>query len=166
MLSQLLISFSFSLLWVHPLPWHCKRILGAFAAALGCCLFTILLSSWTPRPERVGSRPTECFASAGLWNSVPCTIRYVIALWWLWLMMLSTNPHSGEKHTPLPSDGLHTNDCSKNTTATNNSRKWGLQIFTRRHISLSLSFTLSLTCILESNGDTTFTIYFFKATVM
>lgn len=166
MLSQLLISFSFSLLWVHPLPWHCKHILGAFAAALGCCLFTILLSSWTPRPERVGSRPTECFASAGLWNSVPCTIRYVIALWWLWLMMLSTNPHSGEKHTPLRSDGLHTNDCSKNTTATNNSRKWGLQIFTRRHISLSLSFTLSLTCILESNGDTTFTIYFFKATVM
>ena len=59
--------------------------------------FNFLRSSWIPRPQRVGSRPIKFSVSAA--NSVPRTIRYLIALWWLWLMMFSTYTNSGEKHT-------------------------------------------------------------------
>lgn len=59
--------------------------------------FNVLLNSWIPSPKRVGSRPMKCSVSAA--NSAPCTIRYLIALWWLWLMMFSTSANSSEKHT-------------------------------------------------------------------
>ena len=78
-----------------PLPYF--RICLHLGSLFSLPFFNLLWSSWIPHPQRVGSRPIKFSVSAA--NSVPCTIRYLIALWWLWLMMFSTYTNSGEKYT-------------------------------------------------------------------
>lgn len=85
---------------LHPLPLqpYFRRICLCLGSLFSLPFFHLLLSSWILSPKRVGSRPTKFSVSAV--SSAPRTVRYLIALWWLWLMMFSTYTNSREKYTP------------------------------------------------------------------